>query len=224
MSGFNYNATLDEINTYLNEIKSRVRDVKLELIDDSENVYDLDISKRYNKRFRWRYPNRHLIKYVIKSGGILSGSRALRCWTLNGNQLFNRKTKDWDFLVSRDQALKICSHFNIPYNLVDTVISIKKCRYWAHPHYSDSYPVGPVDVQLIISDNLPDFTEKKRIRFTSISQILSEKIKIVDSIFTELNNNFSTINSREKETLKKELFKHLSDLSHIIINIHSHKK
>lgn len=61
----------------LNEIKRYLRDINLDILTNHQDV-KVDISKRYNTRFRLFYPSRKLINSVIEIGGVLVGSRALR--------------------------------------------------------------------------------------------------------------------------------------------------
>ncbi len=163
------------------EIKSWVREINLTMLS-TEHKVGFDVRKRKSKKFQILMPNRKLIKYVTKIGGVLTGSRALRCYTLNGKEMLDRKMIDWDFIVTKEMAFKICDHFGIQYDLVSKVISVQKQRWWAHPDYSDSYRVGPVDVQLIIHDELPEFNEKDGVRISKFGYIISEKARMIDSI------------------------------------------
>jgi len=164
------------------EMKSFVRDLNLNLLTNSTKI-EIDPSKKYCDRFRWFMPNRKLIASIIKSGGVLTGSRALRCYKVNGEYILDRKTKDWDFVVTQDVAFKI----------------------------------GPVDVQMIIKDELPDYQMVKGIRFSSISYVLNEKVKMIDELHTLISNsNYSSI-SDEKVIVGK----HLDDMTRVIIKFNS---
>ncbi len=148
----------------LNSIKAYMRDINLELLTNCPDV-KIDISKRFYNRFRLFYPSRKLINYVTKIGGVLTGSRAIRCYTIGGKPILERKVKDWDFIVTLDMAFKICADMGISeIPEIDGVISIKNQRRWTHPSYEDSYRVGPVDVQLIVIEELPDVTEIDGVR------------------------------------------------------------
>ena len=94
------------------EIKTFVRDINLTLLSTSKKV-DIDISKRYCDKIRLFMPNRKLIKYVTEIGGVLTGSRALRCFKIDGKQMFDRYTHDWDFIVTPEMAFNICNKFDI---------------------------------------------------------------------------------------------------------------
>ena len=194
-----------------NDIKSFVRDLNLNIITDNQKI-EIDISKRYNDRIRWLMPNRSLISYIIECGGVLTGSRALRCFKVNDKYLLDRRTKDWDFIITQDMAFKICERFDI--NIipnVDKVISVKKQRRYVHPAYSDSYRVGPVDVQMIIKEDLPEYTEISGIRISSLSYILNEKVQLIDELY------------KNSSTDREEITKHLEDMTRLIIRFNTSK-
>jgi len=197
------------------EMKSFVRDLNLNLITNSNKI-EIDPSKRYCDKIRWFIPNRKLISSIIKAGGVLTGSRSLRCYKVNGEHILDRRTKDWDFVVTQDIAFKICAQYNIDtIPGIDKVISVKNQRAWRHPAYSDSYRVGPVDVQMIIKEELPEFQEVNGIRFSSLSYVLNEKVKMIDELYS-LSQNSSSISEE-----RKEIGKHLEDMTRLIIKFNS---
>ena len=197
------------------EMKSFVRDLNLNLITNSNKI-EIDPSKRYCDKIRGFMPNRKLISSIIKAGGVLTGSRSLRCYKVNGEHILDRKTKDWDFVVTQDIAFKICAQYNIDtIPGIDKVISVKNQRAWRHPAYSDSYRVGPVDVQMIIKEELPEFQEVNGIRFSSLSYVLNEKVKMIDELYS-LSQNSSSISEE-----RKEIGKHLEDMTRLIIKFNS---
>lgn len=197
------------------EMKSFVRDLNLNLITNSNKI-EIDPSKRYCDKIRWFMPNRKLITSIVEAGGVLTGSRALRCYKVNGEYILDRRTKDWDFVVTQDIAFRICAHYNIDIiPVVDKVISIKNQRAWRHPAYSESYRIGPVDVQMIVKEELPEFKEVNGIRFSSLSYVLNEKVKMIDELYS-LSQNSSSISEE-----KKEIGKHLEDMTRLIIKFNS---
>ncbi len=198
----------------LNSIKAYMRDINLEILTNCPDV-KIDISKRFYNRFRLFYPSRKLINYVTKIGGVLTGSRAIRCYTIGGKPILERKVNDWDFIVTLDMAFKICADMGISeIPEIDGVISIKNQRRWAHPSYEDSYRVGPVDVQLIVREELPDFNEINGVRISNFGYSVSQKI----SLTTELQN----LLSKGSET-SQQYVKHISDLKEMIIKFNSLK-
>ncbi len=189
----------------LNEIKRYLRDINLDILTNHQDV-KVDISKRYNTRFRLFYPSRKLINSVIEIGGVLVGSRALRCYTISGKPILERWVKDWDFVVTLDQAFRICDKMKInQIPSVGSIISVKNQRRWVHPSYSDSYRVGPVDVQIIVKDELPDYTEEDGIKIGTFGYSVSQKISLTDELTGD------------------EYDKHISDLKEIIIKFNSIK-
>ena len=199
------------------EIKKFVRDLNLNLITINHKI-QINSKKRHNDKISWFMPSRNLISYIIKVGGVLSGSRALRCYKINGNYILDRRTKDWDFIVDQDMAFKICEKFNIDMiPTFDKVISVKNQRAWRHPAYSDSYRVGPVDVQILVKDELPEYKVSGNIRFASIPYIINEKCKLIEEISQSIeNHNHSSISEE-----RKELSKHMDDMTRVIIKFNS---
>lgn len=198
----------------LHEIKGYLRDLNLELISDSLKL-EIDISKRYYNKFRLFYPSRKLIKYVTRIGGVLTGSRAIRCYTIEGKPILERRVNDWDFIVTIDMAFKICADMEIEQiPQIGNVISVKNQRMWRHPDYSDSYRVGPVDVQLIIQEELPDYTEIDGVRITNFGYSLSQKIGLTTDLHSKLGGGRS---------IDDQYYKHISDLKEMIIKFNSLK-
>ena len=194
-----------------NEMKSFVRDLSLNLLTNNHKI-EIDVSKRYNDKIRWFMPSRKLIIHIIESGGVLTGSRALRCYKINGKSILDRRTKDWDFIVTQEMAFKICDKFDIGIIPgVDKVISVSNQRYWRHPDYSEAYRVGPVDVQLIIKDELPDYESVDGVNISPLQYIINEKMKLIDELGDKVINSSSISEER------KELGKHLDDMTQTII-------
>jgi len=194
--------------------ESYIRNIKLELLTNSDLTESfetkIDISRRFNNKIRLFYPNKKLINVITEVGGVLTGSRAIKCHLLNGRPLLDRKCNDWDFVVTQDMAFDICSRMNI--NVIPNIgntISVEKQRYWVHPTYSDSYRVGVVDVHMIIRENLPSFIESEKIRISEFGYALSNKISLLEDLKKSSNIN--------------EYNKHLDDLTQIIINFNSIK-
>lgn len=232
-----------------NEIKSHVRDLTLDLLSEKYNL-DVNPKLRFNSKFRLFMPSRNLIKYVSNIGGVLTGSRALRCFLSNENLIFDRKTKDWDFIVTTEMAFKISNQFNIKYDLVDKVISVKNQRAWRHPAYSDSYRIGPVDVQLIIKDELPDFIKTPEIRISKLNYIINEKNKIIEDMLSNYGLSWNVYGTQKDaptispmpvvkayyfrpvnvsgvptviDNSEKDLEKHIDDLTNLIIKFNAQK-
>lgn len=188
------------------DIKGYIRDLNLSLVVGDHKV-ETDITKRKDK-YQFLKKNGKVIKYVTKFGGVLCGSRSMRCYSIGGKQLLDRHSNDWDFIITKDMAFKICEHFGVKYDL-SNVISIKKQR-WKVPYpggppaYSDSYRVGVVDVHLIVEDELPDYNEIDGIRIATLAYTLNQKTKML----------FDIDDSKEFE-------KHQDDLLQVITKFNS---
>ncbi len=199
----------------LNDIKAYLRDINLEILTTNQDI-KIDVSKRYYNRFRLFYPSRKLIKYVTNIGGVLTGSRAIRCYTISGKPLLERKVNDWDFVVTLDMAFKICDNMGIDeIPQIDGVISIKNQRRWAHPSYEDAYRVGPVDVQLIIKEELPKYIEEDGVRISNFGYSISQKIGLTTDLHSKMG-----IRTRD---IDEQYHKHISDMKEMIIKFNSLK-
>ena len=199
--------------SYLNEIKAYMRDINLEILTNCPDV-KIDISKRYYNKFRFFYPSRKLIKYVTNIGGVLTGSRAIRCYTISSKPILERRVNDWDFIVTLDMAFKICDDMGIEeIPQIGGVISIKNQRRWAHPSYQDAYRVGPVDVQLIVKEELPDYTEIDGVRIANFGYSISQKIGLTTDLHSKLTSR----------GVDEQYHKHISDLKEMIIKFNSLK-
>ena len=91
------------------DIKGYIRDLNLSLVVGDHKV-ETDITKRKDK-YQFLKKNWKVIKHVTKSGGVLCGSRSMRCYSIGGKQLLDRHSNDWDFIITKDMAFKICEHF-----------------------------------------------------------------------------------------------------------------
>ena len=207
----------------LNEIKAYMRDINLEILMNCQDV-KIDLSKRYNNKFRIFYPSRKIIKYTTNIGGVLVGSRAIRCFTIDGKPILERRVDDWDFIVTLDMAFKICDDMGIEeIPQIDGVISIKNQRRWAHPSYQDAYRVGPVDVQLIVKEELPDYTEIDCVRIANFGYSVSQKIGLTTDLHSKLSGNNRTQASSRYDSVDEQYHKHISDMKEMIIKFNSLK-
>ena len=205
--------------SHLNEIKAYMRDINLDILMNCPDV-KIDISKRYYNKFRLFYPSRKLIKYVTEIGGVLTGSRAIRCYTIEGKPILERRVNDWDFIVTLDMAFKICADMSIDQiPQIGDVISIKNQRMWRHPDYSEAYRVGPVDVQLIVKEELPEYTEINGVRITNFGYSVSQKIGLTSDLQGKVQNKSNSIPNEIIENYSK----HLADLREMIIKFNSLK-
>jgi len=205
----------------LNTIKAYMRDINLDILMNCPDV-KIDISKRYNNKFRLFYPSRKLIKYTTDIGGVLVGSRAIRCFTIDGKPILERRVSDWDFIVTLDMAFKICDDMEIEeIPQIDGIISIKNQRRWAHPSYQDTYRVGPVDVQLIVKEELPDYNEIDGVRIANFGYSISQKIGMTTDLQSKLGGK--NPNHKVSGSIDEQYHKHISDLKEMIIKFNSLK-
>jgi hypothetical protein len=162
-----------------------IRDIKLNLLM-SENIITIDPSKRKGKLTFLR-PGYSLIKQLIKMGAIVTGSRALRCYKINDKQLFDRKPRDWDFLVTEKMAMKICDEHGVTYK-DGSIMVLKQMILFRDSCYGDSR-YFTTDIQLIVKDELPEYREVDGIRFSELSHIIDEKYRLVSTHMNSMNKH-----------------------------------
>ena len=105
-------------------------------------------------------------------------------------------------MIDINSAYRIFAKNNIDIiPVIGEVVSIKGQRRWAHPNYSDSYRVGPVDVQMIIVKELPKHNTQDNINLISFKDAVSYKYELLNNSNDSYQHN-----------------KHLLDLNRIIIN------
>jgi hypothetical protein len=195
------------------EIKSYIRDIKMSLLMSNGYKITHDISKQ-SDGLQFLRRNNKLIKYTKSLGGVLTGSRALKCYKINNIPILERQTKDWDFIITREMAFKICNKFNIEYNLVDTVLSIKSSFITWDSGYSGTTRIMPQDVQLIIRDELPEFTQIGKTKLAELSYILNQKVGIIE----EYNKSiYSRLRNSESDSIEK----HKNDLVDVVIKFNA---
>jgi hypothetical protein len=173
--------------------------------------YDVqyDTSKSRSK-YQFLKLNWKLIKYVTNLGGVLTGSRALKCCSINGKEMMDRRPNDFDFLITKEMAFQICDHFKFRYNLTDNVISIKKQRWTSYDHYGDNDTrYGAVDVHLIIVDELPEFIEQNGIRITPFTYVINEKLKMIEDSSTNRNEKQKHADDLSALTMRFNLLMHI---------------
>jgi len=161
-----------------------IRDIKLNLLM-SNNEITIDPSKRKGT-FTFLRPGYGLVKQLIKMGAVVTGSRALKCYKVNGKPLFDRKPKDWDFIVTEKMAMKICDEHGVTYR-DNSITVMKQMILFRDTAYGDSRIV-PTNIQLIIKDELPEYREVGGIRFSELSHIIDEKHKLVSSAKGYINS------------------------------------
>lgn len=194
-----------------NTLKGFIRDMNLEIISNNINI-EFNINKRYHWFQRFK-PNWKLIKYATKNGAILTGSRALSCYTVDGKKIIERKLKDFDFIITRDMAVKFCNKFKFKYDITKDFIEVRG-HYWdLHGTYGNHIRYVPCDIHFIIVDDndIPEYNEKNGIKLANISYIINNKLNLLKYLKKII------INRNYVDNVKGELEKHFNDIMLTII-------
>ena len=184
-------------------IESFIRDTKLGILTDDHDMPKIDTSTLFPK-FYFFFKKRRIIKYLIKNGAVLCGSRALKCYKFDGVPVLNRrKCDDWDFLITKDDFLKLCSEYKIyDFDISRPSYHLNKSFATLHGDYGGTSYLFKCHIQLLIVDKLPSYQEVNGIRIVSLMNILNNKIDLRG----------------------KGNGKHFEDLNNIMLNIRMHGK
>lgn len=156
------------------EIVSNFRDINISLLKNN-NILTLEKRRIYSK-FNFIRKNKKVINYALSIGGILTGSRALRAYKLNGSYIFDRNANDWDIIITKEMMYLISDKFKFNYNLIDRFVSIKSELWISYDNYSDNMTrFLSNDVHFIIVDELEDFVEMEGIRVAKLMSIMNGK-------------------------------------------------
>lgn len=175
--------------------KTHLRDLSIDLVSN-QGILTSDISRRFD---RWQFlkKNNKIIKYALSIGGVLTGSRALRCYKYKGKFLLDRKVNDFDIMITENMMFKIADKFGYSYNLIDKVILIESDRWRSYSSYS-STPTRLLsnDINLIIFDELEESNLVDGVRISKFLNILSSKMSLGSSKHMEdISNIVTRINS-----------------------------
>ena len=155
-----------------------IRDIKLNLLM-SDHKITINPTRRMS-RFAFLRPGYKLIKNLTEMGAVLTGSRALKCYSINDKPLFDRKPDDWDFIVTEKMAMKICDENGITSYVKKRgkfIIPINKNLILLRGNYGDTRII-PTNIQLIVKDELPSYKEVDSIKIANLSYIIDEKYKL----------------------------------------------
>lgn len=183
------------------EIKTLQRELKLGQISESNSI-TIDNKKGLPRNSYFWWKNRKIIKEFLKRGYILSGSRALNCYRVNGKSLLDRIPRDWDFLITKEQFIDICKENKIyDFDFNSKSYIIKKHFSVIHNSYGDNTVLIPTEIELFIKDTLPESIEYNGMRFATLDGIIDCKLDLIDRNINpdkhrkDLNNIYVNINS-----------------------------
>jgi hypothetical protein len=205
----------DQVNTFINEFISILRDLKLNSCF-GEDILKIKSPKTslWNKilyRKMWKKINE-----FNKIGGILTGSRALKYYNLNGVPLLNRKCDDWDIILSKSTLFKFCNKYKISNLLYENnriMINFSTGIYTGSGNYSDSPTyIFKHDFDILSNQDESNigYIECGGYKITPLEYILHEKIKIIKNEVSHRipNSDYTS--------------KHLSDCIEIMVKIVAH--
>lgn len=175
-----------------------IRQINLELIDNSQITW--------HRNFPWWFhlsPVRKKIMCLKKIGAVLTGSRALQGYQWKGKKVINRKSNDWDWILTRPQLIQFFKDQKIyDLDLGQDFYRLNNSLATFYDSYSDDpdndTPILNGRLDLIVVDNLADFETYEGWNVQRFSTIWQHK--------EELNRNSRGSN------------KHWNDINYLKLN------
>ena len=201
--------TDDQITDFISETRTFLRDFKIkELLDLKSNEFKILKPKR--GIFSFLYKGWRKIDELSELGGIITGSTALSLYRFNGQPLINRKTNDWDILLSKENFLKFCGLNNLSnfyYDKDRIMINLSSGIFVGNYGYHETYPhyILKHDIDLIAKSKLPEYVKVGQYRIATLEHIIHEKLDMI-------------------EKNKRGQAKHIEDCNLIITKLHAYAK
>src|ERR1022692_2496997 len=169
------------------DYKRYLRDIKLDMISSrieagsKKDPYKVNPPK-IGGLFSFMRPGNKIVREILKCGGILTGSRALKCYQFNGKPLLYRKPDDWDFIVSEKTLFKIADKYNISNGIRrdadgDYNIHFNECLIRISHSYGGESRLMDTIITLICKDE-PGSVETSGGKIANLGYILGEKFKL----------------------------------------------
>ena len=202
--------TDDQITDFISETRTFLRDFKIkELLDLKSNEFKILKPKR--GIFSFLYKGWRKIDELSQLDGVITGSTALSLYRFNGQPIINRKPKDWDILLSKDNFLKFCGLNNLSnfyYDKDRIMINLESGVFVGSYGYHEPTPnyIFKHDIDLIGKSQLPESVKVGKYRIATLESILHEKLDII-----EKNGRNSSL-------------KHIEDCNLIITKLHAYAK
>ena len=176
--------TDEQITEFISETRTFLRDFKIkELLETKSNEFEILKPKR--GFFSFLYKGWRKIDELSQLGGIITGSTALSLYRFNGQPLINRKTNDWDILLSRENFLKFCGLNNLSnfyYDKDRITISLSSGIFVGNYGYHETTPhyILKHDLDLIAKSELPESIKVGQYRIATLESIIHEKLDIIE--------------------------------------------
>ena len=206
----------ENIDIFINEYKSFIRDFKMDSLNEKPILSTHPPKKGVFSFLYWRGNNK--LDELMKMGGVIVGSKALKFYHCGKTPLIDRKCHDWDIVLDKTSFTNFCSKNGI-YNM-DYRNNIIRANFKTGIFVGyDSYPTYRNEKNYIFKnqfdimalDELPEYIEVGKYRIAKLENILNEKINLIK----QETNHLSPWADYES--------KHFLDCNEIITKIKSYK-
>src|SRR5574343_1043952 len=160
-------------------MNNHLRNIKLGLIQNQWDI-KLDASKKCHPLYFLR-PKSTLVKQILPQGSILTGSSALKCYSINNRPILDRSPDDWDLIITEDMLIKLCDGIIPGININEKDINLIKSTLLFTGYGNDDVTyVLPTKIHLIVKDELPEYNFSKGIKVAKLEHIIETKIALYE--------------------------------------------
>jgi hypothetical protein len=159
---------------FIRDVESFLREIKLtNILEDSS----ITIVKYKRTPFNFFWKGWKKIETLFKLNGVITGSTALSMYRYKGEKIFNRKSKDWDFILSKDNLKKFCGIENI-YDVEMKGSNLRlglKTGIVFYSVYGDT-TIFNHDIDCISLEDFNRYTTHKGIKVADLDYIIEQKL------------------------------------------------
>lgn len=202
------------IDDVINVSESFIRDLKINQFTGDINIGVTPIRKKFFSR------SQKMLDQLSDLGAIITGSFALKHYNILNQPLLERKTNDFDVIISRESFLKFCKDKKFKRSTYDKdrlVMNINTGLYigsYGYTSKSPSYLFGKT-FDIIVKDELPQFNQSGRYKIATIENILSEKLKLFKDDIRYGLSTYRSISSKHLDDIIESMIKILSSQDHL---------
>lgn len=174
-----------DVELLVSEIRTFLRDFKIqEVMQEKQNKIEIVTPKK--SIFSFLYKGLRKQKQLDQLGAIVTGSRALSMYRINGESLITRKPDDWDYLLDKKSFLKFCglnNLTNIKYGQDRITVNFTSGVYVGDYGYGSPDPqyIFKHEFDIISKEKLPISIRVNNFNVATLESILHEKLEIIES-------------------------------------------
>jgi hypothetical protein len=204
---------VDQVQNFLNDMTSTMRNLKLSSLLGNSLINTETPKKPFWSFLKSRSYER--VRELNEMGGIITGSRALKYYKINGVPLLKRKAKDWDIILNRSAFFKFCSDNSLSklmYEKGFIQVDFNSGIFLGTDSYNSERWLLRKDFDIISKDETDDiYIEIDGYKISTLESIINEKMSFIQN---DLGGWIKSANYEDTTNGK-----HLSDCVEIMVKL-----